>query len=132
MFLKNAFIIIILSLLLISCRTTSILNIENEPFSLSSTQKSDLASITHNIIKAGDGLGWKMTKIKPGHIVATLYLRKHMAKVDITYSNERYSISYKDSRELKYDGDSIHSNYNGWVQNLSNAISTQVYNSTQL
>lgn len=129
---QKIIILILLSMLLMSCRSTSILNIKNEPFALQSTSKLALAKVTHNIIIAGDKLGWKMTKIEPGHIIATLHLRTHMAKVDINYSTSNYSITYKDSLELKYDGDSIHKNYNGWVQNLSSAINTQVYNSTQM
>ncbi|MDX8378022.1 MAG: hypothetical protein R8L53_08385 [Mariprofundales bacterium] len=132
MLIKKILILTLFSFLFISCRGTStILNIEHEPFSLSSTMKPNLTKITNNIVQAGDDLGWRMAKIKPGHIVATLYLRKHMAKVDIKYSNDNYSITYKDSRELKHKGNSIHPNYNGWVQNLSNAISIKVYNSAQ-
>jgi hypothetical protein len=119
-------------MLLISCRSTPILNIEDQSFSLRSSAKPALTQITRQIITAGDKLGWKMTRVKPGHIIATIHLRRHMAKVDIRYSNTKYSITYKDSLALKYDGESIHKNYNGWVQNLSNAINTQVYNSTQM
>lgn len=128
----NILTVILFSLLLMSCRSTPILNIEDQSFSLRSSAKPALAQVTQQIVKAGDKLGWKMTRVKPGHIIATLNLRKHMAKVDIHYSNTKYSITYKDSLALKYDGESIHKNYNGWVQNLSNAISTQVYNSTQM
>jgi hypothetical protein len=46
--------------------------------------------------------------------------------VDIPYSAKSYSITYKSSSNLNYDGTTIHSNYNGWVQNLHKAINTQL------
>ena len=33
---------------------------------------------------------------------------------------------YKDSANLHYDGKTIHSNYNGWIQNPDKAIRTQL------
>lgn len=49
-----------------------------------------------------------------------------MAQVDIPYNAKAYSIQYKNSANLKYDGVSIHSNYNGWVQNLDRAIQSRL------
>ena len=75
------------------------------------------------IIAAGAGLGWAMNSTEPGHIVGTLNVRSHGAVVDIPYTTESYSILYKDSTNLKYSSSgTIHSNYNGWIQNLNRAI----------
>jgi hypothetical protein len=49
-----------------------------------------------------------------------------LAVVDVNYSTRSYSITYKDSTELQYDGKSIHQNYNGWVQNLDKGIRAQL------
>lgn len=81
-----------------------------------------MEDIKRAIVTAGASLGWQMKETSPGNIEATLILRKHMAKVDIPYSKTGYSIIYKDSMELFYDGTSIHTNYNGWIQNLDRAI----------
>ena len=40
----------------------------------------------------------------------------------VVYDTKSYSIKYKDSSNLNYDGKSIHKNYNGWVENLDKAI----------
>ena len=80
------------------------------------------------IFAAGTGLGWMMKEVEPGHIVATLALRSHIAKVDIKYDKKSYSITYKDSENLNYNGKSIHSNYNGWIQNLNRSIQAQLSN----
>ena len=129
---KNIFILIILTVFLTACKSAPILNINDDQFE---AQNKTMDEVTQGIKLAGAGLGWRMEKIKPGLIVATLYLRTHMAKVNISYNTKSYSINYKDSTNLDYqqnssnhDGqDAIHSNYNGWIQNLSNAIQQQVY-----
>lgn len=127
---KKIVVLILFSLFLIGCRTAPVLDIKDAPINTASGKKPALSLVTKEIFDAGVQLGWQMKKEKPGHIIATLFLRDHMVKVDIHYSTTEYSITYKDSSQMKYDGTNIHSNYNGWVQNLSNAINTQVYNSS--
>ncbi len=82
--------------------------------------------VRKSIIRAGGTLGWNIKDVKPGLLEGTLHLRTHMAKVEIPYSTKSYSILYKDSTNLKYDGTKIHSNYNGWIQNLQKAIEVQL------
>lgn len=125
---KKIVILIILSMFLIGCRTAPLVNVNNAPVTTESGKTPALSAVTHDITQAGIGLGWQMKKVKPGHILATLMLRKHMVKVDIHYSATEYSITYNDSNEMRHDGTNIHANYNSWVQNLNNAIRTNVYN----
>lgn len=128
LFSKKVFILILLSLFLIGCRTAPILEITDAPIETASGKKPALANITRQISSAGIQLGWQMKKVKQGHIVGTLNLRKHMVQVDIRYSRSSYSITYKNSSEMRYDGTNIHSNYNSWIQRLDNSIRTNVYN----
>ena len=46
----------------------------------------------------------------------------------MAYSTKAYSIVYKDSQNLDYNGTTktIHRAYNGWVQNLDRGIRTQL------
>jgi hypothetical protein len=90
----------------------------NKPVTLEDVQKA--------IVRAGATLGWQMKLVKPGLIVGTLNLRGNMAKVDINYDTKAYSITYKDSSGLNYDGSTIHKNYNGWIENLNNGIRVQL------
>ena len=124
--LKNIILVsaVILTLGLMGCRTAPIYNLESAPVNVSSS--ASLVDIKKSIISAGAALGWQMKEVEPGHIVGTLYLRKHMAKVDIPYSKTGYSITYKDSLELNYDGTVIHKNYNGWIQNLDRGIQARL------
>jgi len=115
--------LILTTLLFAGCRTSPVYNISDAAFPEQGATESDIAQA---IVTAGGSLGWVMKKKEPGHIVGTLHLRDHVAIVDITYDKENYSITYNDSTNLDYDGTNIHSNYNGWITNLSNAINNQV------
>ena len=115
--------VILTTLLFTGCRTAPVYNISDAALP---EQDATEKNIANAIVTAGGSLGWVMKKKEPGHIVGTLHIRDHVAVVDINYDNEKYSITYKDSTNLKYDGTVIHSNYNSWVTNLSNAINNQV------
>ena len=78
------------------------------------------------IIAAGAGLGWQMTDKSPGVLEGRLALRTHVAVVDIPYSEKAYSIRYRSSVNLNEANGTIHSNYNGWIQNLQRAVNSSV------
>jgi hypothetical protein len=107
------------------CRTAPIQDVPSTPVP---TSTATMESVEKAIMTAGYGLGWSMKRVRPGLIEGTLLLRKHRAVVEIPYSASSYSISYKDSSELNYSptNRTIHSNYNGWIQNLDNAIRGQL------
>lgn len=108
-----------------SCRTATVYNVENA--ALNAPKTVTAAQVEAAIKRAGGSLGWHMKDVGPGHIEAQLPIRSHLAVVDIFYNSKDFSIKYKDSRNLNYDkaDNTIHSNYNGWVQNLQNAIVAQ-------
>ncbi len=116
-----------LALLLFACAASSVRNVQNAPIDASSS-KYDLSEVTKAIQRAGIVLGWQMKSQTPGHIVGRLYLRTHVAVVDITYTLDEYSINYKDSTNLEYDAGNhtIHRAYNGWIQNLTNAMNAHL------
>ena len=70
------------------------------------------------------GRAWVVTSEAPGHIVSTLNVREHMAKIDIVYDAQTITIKYLDSGELMYAEKKgqrvIHRNYLNWIQNLRN------------
>lgn len=107
---------------LAACRTAPVYNVENDAFT---TTAPSLDAAAKMIRGAGASLGWQMQDKGPGHIQGNLPIRSHLAVVDINFDVERYSIRYKDSKNLKYDGSTIHTNYNGWIQNLQNAITAR-------
>ena len=111
-------------LALAACRNAPVYNVEQVP--LNAPSSASLSEIGKAIKVAGAQLGWQMQEINPGNMVGKLYIRSHVAEVDIVYDNQNYSIRYKDSVNLNYNGTTIHTNYNGWVQNLQKAITAQV------
>lgn len=102
----------------------AVYNVQNEPVVVGG--QHSLEDVAKAIVRAGSALGWSMKMVEPGKIVGTLHLRKHMAKVEIPYTKSSYSILYVDSDKLNYDGEKIHSNYNGWIQNLNRGINNQL------
>lgn len=99
-------------------RTGPVRNVSDAPIAVSGelTQKD----IRTAIIRAGSARGWRMDPQDDGHILAVLKVREHVAKVDIYYDQSSYDIVYRESQNLRYDpaNETIHSNYNGWIQNL--------------
>lgn len=121
---KKIGLVIILSafLMLSGCKSAPIYNIEQAPIS----ENHSSEELSKAIKRAGASLGWRMKDEAPGEIIGTLILRKHMAKVKIKFNSENYSINYLDSRQLDFNGTNIHSNYNGWIQNLDRNIKAQI------
>ena len=122
---RNLVAIGVLAILLVACTTQPVRNVDNAPINVSGSSY-DLSDVTRAIKTAGTVLGWQMQEKTPGHVVGSLYLRTHVAIVDVTYTLDEFSINYKDSTNLNYDGSLIHKNYNGWIDNLNNAINVQL------
>jgi hypothetical protein len=116
----------VLVLLVVGCRGTVPVNDVTGAPVVASKPNPSLDEVGKAIQRAGAALGWQMKEIKPGYMVGTLSLRKHVAVVDVNYSVKSYSIKYKDSTELNYSDGNIHPNYNGWIQNLDKAIRAQL------
>lgn len=102
-----------------------IVNYQNTPVVAKSGNKN-LHDIKRAIVLAGSRIGWQMQPVRPGLIKATLFSQGFMAKVEINYSTEAYSIIYKDSSNLKYNGQTIHPTYNKWVSKLHKHIRNNI------
>jgi len=116
---------LVLTVFAAGCTIAPIYNVPNAPVS-TSKPNANLDDVGKAIVRAGTALGWNMQVTKPGQILGTLNLRSHEAIVDVNYSQTSYSINYKDSKNLNYDGTNIHKNYNGWIQNLDRGIKAQL------
>jgi hypothetical protein len=114
-------------LLSVGCTTQPIMNVSGAPITTSKPNPS-MDEIRQAIVRAGSGLGWEMKPDRPGHITGRLALRTHVAVVDVDYTQTGYSIKYRESTNLDQNGDMIHRNYNGWIQNLDKGIKVQLQN----
>lgn len=101
-----------------------IYQVKDAPVQTATGKEVSLDQVQRAIIESGAKLGWIMALTKPGELQGTLNLRSHTAIVTIPFSTKSYSILYKESTNLKYDADkqTIHGNYNGWIQRLDNEI----------
>ena len=84
-----------------------------------------ISNVEKSIIKGAVSLGWQANVVEQGKVEATLFIRSHKLVVEITHDDKNYSIVYKDSVNLKYDGENIHRQYANWVNNLINAINAE-------
>ncbi len=82
------------------------------------------SGVKNAIVAASQKTGWRLTNVKPGFMTAEIWwnARKHMAKVNIAYTNRSYTITYADSINLKYNGSKIHGGYNSYVNLLKKDI----------
>jgi len=90
-----------------------------EPIKVQVTQNNARAVI----LQATKRRGWKTKEISPKRIEAE-YAKgtKYMARVNIFYDVNTYTIEYLDSKNLKYDGQKIHKTYNSLVASLRKEI----------
>lgn len=119
--------LVALVLVLAGCKSAPIYNVEQAPVS-TNVDNHTADDVKKAIVRAGMMLGWQMKEAGAGKLTGTLHLRKHMAKIDIPYSKDGYSLLYSDSHELKYNAEKgeIHKNYNGWIQRLDRAIQSNL------
>lgn len=125
-------LLILLMLLAIAGCTKPVYNVNNDQVYTPAGMTLEEAGLL--IQEAGTQRGWAMAIMEPGHIVGTLLIRTHTAVVDIYYTTTNFSITYKDSTNLKYSAETghIHQNYNGWIRNLERAIMVKLTNSNEV
>ncbi len=97
-------------------------NVENAPVPSRPDRQLRLDEVEQAIIGAGSKLNWKMTREGEGRLTGTLDLRRHTALVNITFDLLQFSVTYRDSTNLRYENGQIHHNYNEWIRNLETEI----------
>ncbi|MEO6929911.1 MAG: hypothetical protein ABI190_12175 [Casimicrobiaceae bacterium] len=112
---------LLLCVALSACTSRPIRNVESDQV-VTSGAPATMAGVEQAIIRAGTGLGWVMTPVKPGELSGRLVLREHTAVVSVIYDTRSFSIRYKSSVNLDHADGHIHRNYNGWIENLEREI----------
>jgi len=87
-----------------------------------------LETLQRAIISGCTVRGWVCKAEAPGVVRAVLMVRKHRAESRITFDTQKYSVTYVDSSELRYDPvkDEIHRKYNLWIANLIGDINRSI------
>ena len=107
-----------------ACTEDKVMDVPTELHS--APEAASLTQIQAAVHKAGARLGWGMKRMSAGRMEGRLAVRDHVAVVEIAFDETTFSITYRDSINLDYDGKSIHPKYNGWIANLRKAIVKEV------
>jgi hypothetical protein len=109
---------VLTALFVAGCRTQPVYDVPSRRIG----SGHDLEEVGRRIEAAVLDRGWQAERVRPGEMIATLDIRRHRAVVTILYDASQFSIRYRDSDVLMYDGEKIHRNYNHWVHNLERRI----------
>ena len=117
---------VVVAIALAACTSAPIMNVDNAAVTTASGKQLSNEQVRSAIIRAGSSLGWLIKDEGPNKLVGTLQLRDHAAVVEMPYSAGAYSINYRASVNLNEGAGKIHKNYNGWIQNLTRGINSQL------
>ncbi len=99
-----------------SARTQPVYDIIDKSIPLGSGRELSMDEVGEILGDAARTKGWSVAKVSDGYLRAEIHVRKHFAAIDIRYTPITYSMTYRDSLVLKYDGTKIHRNYNKWIK----------------
>lgn len=127
--LKKLLVLSVAAFLLSACayKHQPIYNVVAHPIP-EAAQSLNLADLEKNIILAGEGRGWRFTKLEPGKLRAVQDQEKFAAEVDVIFDQRSYSIQHVSSRGMREKGDTVHAHYNFWIRNLESDIATRLNN----
>lgn len=123
--MKHALLVAATFLLLVGCTSRPIYNVEDMVVITGTGAKLSQQEVRRAVVKAAVSKGWSVKDLGPGRVQATVRVRRHMARVVIAYSPRSYSITYRSSGLLGYDGQNIHRSYNRWIRGLEQRINGQ-------
>ncbi|MDR0467947.1 MAG: hypothetical protein LBG67_03760 [Campylobacteraceae bacterium] len=116
-----ASLVLFLSLIFVGC-------VSKTPVKMTNTDIQEMANnlsiqqIERSIYKAATEAGWRLYKVRDGHLMGDYYIEQYSVSVDITYTQDSYEIIHNSSKNLKYDGKKILSPYNEWIEELDAKI----------
>lgn len=106
-------------LALAACRTAPIYEVRDariEP------PRESLQEVGRLIGRAAILQGWQTRQVRPGVLLATKRIGRHIASVAIEYRTDSYSITLQQSVAPSQSEGRIHVRYNEWVHALKRAI----------
>jgi hypothetical protein len=107
-------------------RTEPIYNVENRPAAVPTSTSPSFEIIGDAIVRAAAATGWTLEAIGPDRYRGTIGWHTHTAVVNITYTDQSYSIVLDQSQNLLEGDGQIHRNYNRRVAQLEAEIDRQL------
>ncbi len=125
---KTAPAMLLLAMLLVEAcsRTAPVYDVQNRPIPVVA-QKLSLDEIGQNITSAARRRNWRVDPIEPGRMTGRLDDRQHEAVIDISYTQQTYSITLVESANLRQEDGEIHKKYNKWIRLLLRDIDDRLY-----
>lgn len=128
MFTRYSAVAVLGLFILVAACTRPMHRVENSSYGWGPQKGVTLAQIQSAIEKTARDLQWELSDIKPGSFTAKRHwgATKHNIVVGVVYDRKAFSIRYKDSKNMSFDGSSIHHTYNDMVSTLQDHIKTNV------
>jgi len=120
--IRALLVAVVFAVAVAGCGSRPIMNVTAEPVVVTPGKTATNDNVRDAILRAGSSLGWQMRPAAPGVIAGSINLRGHSANIDVEYNTRTYNIVYRSSSGLDAQNGQIHKNYNGWIENLNNAI----------
>lgn len=115
-------------LIVIAACSAPIHKVESKSYGWGPQKGVTMAQVQATVEKTALDWGWLLSNEKPGSFTATKTWGggKHSAVVDVIYNLKDFTIRYKDSKQLGYNGSTIHKTYNTMVTRLEENIKLNV------
>jgi len=111
-----------------ACATEAIHKVDKVNYGYYSKTPLTMEKVRSTIERTATRNGWQLSQQKDGSFVGKREWGggKHNIVVDVIYDVQAFSIKYRDSYQMKYDGSWIHNTYNRMVQKLEDDIVASV------
>jgi hypothetical protein len=115
-------------LLFAAACTAPLYKVNSKPYGWGPAKGVTMAQVQSTVEETAKHEGWTLSNVKTGSFTAERQwdADKHNIVVDVVYDLQKFSIIYKDSKQMGYSGSSIHHTYNDMVQRLEDHIKTNV------
>jgi hypothetical protein len=115
-----------------AARVVPIINYESVPVPIVPGKQITVDDVREAIVAAAKQRQWSVSE-RPNNVIHAAYSArggKHVAVVEVRFTDKSYSIKYLDSVNLMYSEEGgqpvIHKAYNAWVSELRGAIDLQL------
>jgi hypothetical protein len=117
---------LILVMVVAACNVQPIYSSQDHPVPAAS-KGLNLAQLEGRIIEAAQAKGWRIDRVGPGDLRATLKWRGHVAVTRIVFNEQTYRVRHESSQKLKESDSEIHRAYNRRVLALEDEIEKRLY-----
>ena len=109
---------------LAACATEQMHKVDKVDYGYYTKKSLTMEKVRTTIERTATRNGWRLSNQQDGSFSGKREWGggKHNIVVDVIYDLRKFSIKYRDSHQMKYDGSWIHNSYNRMVQKLEKDI----------